>query len=176
MADYTMAMFKEDYAECKEQLAKLGYELQDNIPLVFNNRASRRFGQCSVTRNNYTGNTRVTKIELSTKTFAYRTKEEIKNTVMHECIHAIPQCHYEGHKGNWLRIANEVNRAYGYKIKRCSDITDMEAYAEAVKQRTNYVVKCEKCGHEWHYQKMSKCVQHPERYTHTGCGGHLINA
>lgn len=168
--NYTMSMFKEDFADCKNQLSALGYELQDNIPLVFNNRATKRFGQCSI-RNGI-----VTKIELSTKTFGYRSREEIKNTVMHEAIHALKQCHREGHKGEWLRIANQVNRAYGYKIKRCSEITDTEAYAEAVQSRANYTVKCEKCGHEWHYQRMSNCVKNPSRYIHTGCGGHIVNA
>ena len=146
----------------------MGYKLQDNIPLIFNNRATRRFGQCGV-RNGY-----VYKIELSTKTFGYRTKAEIRNTVMHECIHALPECHREGHKGNWVRIANEVNNAYGYKIKRCSDITDTTAYAEAVEQRAKYIVKCPKCGQEWTYQRSSRCVQYPEKFHHSPCGVPLV--
>ena len=175
MAEYTMADFKNDFEDCKKQLANLGYELQDGINLVLNNRATRRFGQCSV-RRDYYGNTHCYKIELSTKTFPYSSKEEIKNTLMHECIHAIPECHFNGHGNIWKRVASEVNEAYGYKIKRCSDREDKEAYAKAVEERTNYTVKCSKCGHEWHYQRMSKCVKHPELYTHNNCGGHLVNA
>jgi predicted SprT family Zn-dependent metalloprotease len=173
--DYTMAMFKEDYAECKNQLSALGYELQDDIPLVFNNRVTKSYGRCFVQRNRYTGDSWVTKIELSTKLFGCSSREEIKNTVMHDAIHAIPECHGQGHKGAWKRIANEVNRKYGYDISRTNGREDTEAYAEFIAQnRSNYTVKCEKCGHEWHYQRMSNCVKNPSRYTHTGCGGHLV--
>ena len=173
--EYTMSMFREDYAECKNQLAKLGYELQDDIPLVFNNRVTKAYGRCFVQRNRYTGNSWVTKIELSTKLFGCSNRDEIKNTVMHECIHAIPECHNMGHKGAWKRIANEVNRAYGYDISRTNSREDTEAYAEFVAQnRSNYTVKCEKCGKEWHYQRMSNCVKNPSGYIHTTCGGHLV--
>lgn len=172
--NYTMAMFKEDYNDCKNQLSALGYELQDDIPLVFNNRVTNAYGRCFVSRNNYTGNTWVKKIELSTKLLPILNEKEIKNTIMHECIHAIPECHFKHHKGAWKRIAEEVNRAYGYNISRCNEPENTEAYANFVAQKTNYTVKCEKCGHEWHYQRMSNCVKNPSRYTHTGCGGHLV--
>ena len=172
--EYTMSMFREDYADCKNQLAKLGYELQDDIPLVFNNRVTNSYGRCFITRNRYTGNTVVKKIELSSKLLPIMNREEIRDTVMHECIHAIPECHGAHHKGAWKRIANEVNRAYGYDITRTSSLEDTEAYAKFVEQKTNYVCKCEKCGHEWHYQRMSNCVRNPSNYTHTGCGGHLV--
>ena len=171
---YTMEDFRNDYADCKAQLENLGYHLQDNIPLVFNNRAVTRYGQCTVYRNNCTGESKVRKIELSTKPFAYSSREEIKNTVMHECIHALPECHFVGHKGNWVRIANEVNNKYGYNISRCSSREDKEGLAQAKAQVTRYIVKCEKCGHEWNYQKFSNCVKHPEHYTHNKCGGHLV--
>ena len=172
--NYTMAMFKEDYNNCKNQLSALGYELQDDIPLVFNNRVTNSYGRCFVSRNRYTGNTCVKKIELSTKLLPVLNAKEIKNTIMHECIHAIPECHFAHHKGAWKRIAEEVNRAYGYNISRCNEPENTEAYANFVAQKTNYICKCEKCGHEWHYQRMSNCVKNPSRYTHTGCGGHLV--
>ena len=172
--EYTMAMFKEDYNDCKNQLSALGYELQDDIPLVFNNRVTNAYGRCFVSRNRYSGESWVKKIELSTKLFPVLNAKEIKNTIMHECIHAIPECHFKHHKGAWKRIAEEVNRAYGYNISRCNEPENTEAYANFVAQKANYVCKCEKCGHEWHYQRMSNCVKNPSRYTHTGCGGHLV--
>lgn len=166
--NYTMTDFKADFERAKCELNGIGvYDIQENIPLVFNNRIkSSAYGRCTVSyRNN-----RVEKIELATNLLHLLSREEIYDVVLHETVHAVRSCWGEHHGGEWLSIANRLNRAYGYNIKRTRN---QEGFRDYKKSLSNYTLVCDKCGHEWYYQKMCKTVERCEHYTHTNCGGHL---
>lgn len=153
---------------CMEELGKIGIEYGNIVEVKVNTRAKKRWGQCRAIPGGYS-------INISIVLLDERNDEQgLKETIIHELLHSCKGC--MNHGENWKRLAAKVNRAYGYNVKRCSSAEDKGVQEETrpVSVRTpNYIIKCNRCGHTYTRMRMSKIIQHPERYRCGRCNGNL---
>lgn len=158
------------YENCKSLLESMGIECGEITSVTVNPRFTRSLGRCHRSRHTNFHPWRY-RLEFSPVLMTDAcTQKEFENTMLHELLHTVEDCF--DHTGKWKRLAESVNARYGYHIQRCSDNAAAQAYHAAHKVN-RYTCVCEKCGHEWHYQRMCNTVKYANRYTHTGCGGHL---
>lgn len=117
--------------------------------VVFNTRAIKRYGQCKKLSNNYF------EININKKFAQYCKIEDVKNTIVHEILHSLPNG--MNHKGQWSHYANIVNyKLPHYHITRTNCY---EGYAET-KPVPKYIVSCPHCeGLEWKYYRASEVVK-----------------
>lgn len=167
MKDFTKLI-----AECRADLLSLGYKPCENIEWSVNTRAKKRWGRCC-----YTSKTSCA-ISISCRLLQDDVDDQAaKDTIMHELIHTI--CDKNGkpaskHTGLWLQVAQDVNSKLSqYTIKRTTSSTEKGIEPAKVRQ-VNYIVRCEHCGKEYHRERMSKVIEHPERYRCGNCGFKLI--
>lgn len=153
---------------CMHELEAIGIEYGAIIEVKENTRAKSRWGQCKRIPGGYSIN--INKILLDER----NSEQGLKETIIHELLHSCKGC--MNHGTSWKSLAEKVNRAYGYNIKRCSSSEDKGVYEETKHIKTrlvNYIIKCDKCGHTYTRTRMSKAVRHPERYRCGCCGGNL---
>lgn len=82
----------------------------------------------------------------------------IKNTIMHEIIHCLPECNNHGEV--FKKYANYINSKLDYNISRVGNKQeDYEKsnikYKEEI-QKYNYIVKCNRCGQVFYRQRLIK--------------------
>jgi predicted SprT family Zn-dependent metalloprotease len=82
---------------------------------------------------------------------------------MHELIHATG---IHNHGSEFKKIANIVNKKFGYNIKRTGKV-------EFNDNDFKYILQCKNCGNKIRRHKKSKVIQHPEYFTCGSCGGKL---
>lgn len=157
------------YEKCLDILDSMGIEVGQITEVKLNRRLSRSLGRCWRNRiycGCYTYRIEINPVLLEDGV----TQEQLENTMLHELLHTVDGCF--SHTGKWLRLAEKVNREFGYRIQRESEC---EYAAERNEQRNpvKYICACEKCGVEWKYKRWGKVCENPKRYTHNGCGGHL---
>ena len=123
-----------------------------------NTRAKQRWGQCRKKGDKYS-------INISNR-LLYDDIDDMatKTTVMHELLHSCDNA--MEHKHEWLRLANKVNRAYGYNIKRCTSASEkmtdeqIKRYNKPVEHAKTYICTCGKCGKVIaQYHRRSKFIQ-----------------
>ena len=151
-----------------------------------NTRATRRFGQARK-QNGRWYNININHWLLDD----HSPQEGLENTVIHELLHTVDGCN--GHTGKWLRLAKQVQSAYGYDITRLSSAEEklgenakkfrQELIAKQVKRAHNkpypykYKIVCEDCSTETHKQRKDmtiKLITGEEKgyCTCTRCGSH----
>lgn len=162
--------------ECKKELDKLGIVYGNNIRFTVNNRAKSRWGRCNKERNGYN-------IEINSDLLDERNSLiGLKETILHEMIHTVSGCMNHGDK--WKRLADKVNRAYGYTISRVNTAEDKGLCEEAIRERTEarqnkinamptYRVVCQGCGYEFIRHKMSKLITDTDEFRCGLCNGKL---
>lgn len=124
-----------------------------------NSRAKTRFGCCRRTGKEYT-------IEISAILLEAE-ERAVRQTLAHEILHTCPGC--SNHGTLWQHWAAEMNRLYGYEIRR----TDSPEHLGIPDERpVRWLVVCQRCGKEIPRMKRSPLVLHPERYR-CSCGGTL---
>lgn len=168
-----------EYAlKAMEMLDAIGIKY-GNVTEVSVNYRARRWGLCTHYLNDGTF-----KIQINHNLLEADNDEGLMNTMLHELLHtAAPGDH---HGGMWLRYAEEVRRAYGYNIKRCSSEEEkgvaeymaqqraQQAAAEqATKESKRYQTYCPKCNAVLNGRdrlcKYTKDVINGFR-SHRGCG------
>ncbi len=163
-----MRNLKEYTIRCMKELEAVGIEYGNIIEVKVNTRAKKRWGQCRAVPGGYS-------ININAVLLDERNDEQgLKETIIHELLHSCKGC--MNHSEKWKRLATKVNRAYNYNIKRCSTAEDKGVQEETTPislHTVNYVIKCNKCGCTYTRTRMSKVVQHPERYRCRCCGGGL---
>lgn len=85
------------------------------------------------------------------------TDKSLDTTIIHEILHTVDGC--LNHKAKWQEMANIVNNAYGYNIKRTTSAEEMGVERIEKKIVYHYEIKCTKCNNVWKYQKESKVVK-----------------
>lgn len=117
----------EEYAiRCMEELDAIGIEYGNIVEVKANTRAKKRWGQCKAIPGGYS-------INISVALLDERNNEQgLKETIIHELLHSCKGCMNHGEK--WKRLAQKVNRAYGYNIKRCSSAEDKGVQSELYHQ------------------------------------------
>lgn len=128
-----------------------------------NYRAKSRWGQC---RRKAYGRLYSYSINISADLLkSEESHNGLVSTVVHELLHTCPNC--MKHTGEWKMYADKVNAAYGYKgisITRCKSAEDLGVKELPVFNTYKYAVVCDDCGGAAKYKRMTKVVQHPERY------------
>lgn len=147
--------------EVTGQARALGIPISDRIAphVTVNRRAAARFGCCRFAKDGFT-------IEVAT-CVAEGSERACRETLAHELLHTCPGCHDHGER--WKSYAKQMNRAYGYNIRRT---TTHEAMGVVRQKPYKYLLRCEKCGAELGRYRASPLTRHPERYR-CRCGGRL---
>lgn len=152
------------YENCKSKLDHLGIKTGVVKCVKVNNRAAR-WGRC---RRIVSASTYIYEIEISGRLLDDNVDDKAAETTMiHELLHTCNFC--LNHGAEWKRLAEKVNKAYGYNIKRTTSAE--EKGVEDIRKK--YAVVCEKCGTETTRMKMSNLIKHPEFYVCCRCGGNL---
>ena len=150
--------------ECMKMLDDIGIKYGNVVEFRVNTKAVRRWGQCKAVRGGYSININATLLDEKNDI------NGLKNTILHELLHTCNGCMNHGSK--WKALANKVNYAYGYKIKRLSDANE-KGVIEDTRPEYKYEIQCEDCGKSYKRSKMSKIIQHPEQYRCGCCHGKL---
>lgn len=164
-----MKNLKRIYDVCVNEVTALGIETGYIAGIEINHRAQNRWGQCRLRNGVYYINISARLLEDDTDI------KGVKETVIHEILHTCKGC--MNHGTEWKRLANKVNRAYGYNVSRtksCEELgIDSKQYREERNMVARYKIVCDKCGAACYRNRASDFVKHPEWYTHTNCGGHF---
>jgi len=155
------------FERCNAMLGKIGLDIE---PYYLNDvRESKRmtstFGICK-SRRSFNGCWFST-ITISSRVLQDNVPDKSAESVMiHEILHARhPDDH---HGGMWKLEAEIVSRKLGYDIVRSSTSDSL-----GIKDDGKYTICCSKCGYKWTRNRMCGLVEHPWKYTHSGCGGKL---
>lgn len=157
-----------NYAKiCMEELDSIGIEYGNIVEFIANGRMKRKWGQCKLVPGGYS-------IYINASLLDEKNSEEgLKNTIIHEILHTCEGCMNHGQM--WKQLAEKVNKAYGYNIKRCSSADEKGVQVETL-PKAKYTVICDCCGHVYIRTRMSKLIAHPERFACGRCGGNLVLA
>lgn len=154
-------------AECEAELRSLNIQPGEINSWTVNTRAKNRWGQCK----RYLPG--LFDISISARLLQDNVSDQAaKNTIMHELLHTVKGCY--GHKGKWKVLAMTVNRLLPqYTIKRTTSAEE-KGLESIRRERTNrYAVKCDHCGKEYYREKVSKLIQHPDKFRCGVCGNSL---
>ena len=98
----------------------------------------------------------------------------IKNTIIHELIHCIPDCNNHGKE--FKRYAKLVNDKLGYNITRVGNKKEDYRKSGQVLQendsKNRYQIICEKCGQTYYRQRIAK--NFTKKYLCGICKGRFI--
>ena len=94
---------------------------------------------------------------------------EIAKTVAHEYLHTVPGGY--GHKGEWKKWANFVNKFTDYNITRTSGEGEKGVELHS-REGNRYEVVCNECGTGYKYKRMCKVVRTAATKTGTIHCGH----
>ena len=176
------AKLKENFLLCIEDCDRIGVPYGNIVDIKENTRAKSRWGCCKPRMNSHTGETEF-HLEISSELLGEDAPlNGLRETILHEICHTVEGGH--GHTGEWLRWAKELNRAYGYNIKRTNSAEDKGFTKEQSREMArknhpklfspvSYTIRCVNCGHAYSRKVKSKIIQHPERYRCGVCSGEL---
>ena len=179
------------YLECIEELNKIGINVLEDesvgkVEIHLSKRNNKRYGACKQEEPNKStmyiekiGKRKNIKyhrynkhiIEISPWVMQLN-KSIIKNTIMHEIIHCMPNCN--NHGKNFREYAKYINEKLGYDISRVGNKKeDYEKsnlkYIEDKEYR--YKIECEKCKQTFFRQRYNKNLT--KKYRCGKCGGKL---
>lgn len=175
------------YLECIEELKSININLDEGIigkiDIAFSKRKTKRYGCC--------------KQEDPDKTTAYRKRriihyrkynkhhieiskwlmdlndDIIKNTIIHEIIHCMPDCN--NHGSEFKKYSKLINEKLGYNISRLGnkqeDYEKSNLEFEQEMPKYKYIIVCEKCGLIYYRQRMVK--NFTKKYRCGKCKGKL---
>ena len=144
---------------CCHKLDEIGIEYGKITSVAINTRAKNRWGQCKLVNGGYS-------ISISDRLMGDSVALiHLETTVIHEILHTCNGC--MNHGKTWKNLAEKVNRAYGYNIKRTT--SSEEKGIEPV--HTSYIIKhkfvCKGCGQVVTRQRESDFTK---RYQYYRCG------
>ncbi len=151
--------------ECQRELDALGIPYGNVVGITKNSKARTRWGQCTK-KPNGTYSIEISEILLDDTVPI----KALKSTIMHELIHTCPRCF--DHGTIWKHYANDVNKHYGYDVKRANNANENGIdITNSVIKNAKYVFKCNKCGQIVVRSRASKFTKHPESYRCATCSG-----
>lgn len=151
------------FAECCRKLENVGIEHGTIVSVAINARIKQRWGQCKRRGNMFT-------IEVSSRLVNDSVKvEALEDTVIHELLHTCAGCF--NHGDEWQRLADIVNREYGYHVKRTTSPAEKGFSEDDMHKDAKYHFRCEKCGNEVAQYRASNFTRCPWMYQCAHCGG-----
>ena len=176
------------YNECLNELKSIDIDLDEKeigkIDISFAKRKVKRYGCCRQEDPDKTTAYRERKIihyrkynkhhiEIS-KWLMELNDSIIKNTIIHEIIHCLPDCNNHGKE--FRRYSKLINEKLGYNISRVGNKKeDYEKSNLEFKEETKkfkYKIACERCGLIYYRQRMGK--NFTKKYRCGNCRGKLI--
>ena len=176
------------YKECVLELNNIGIDLSEEnvgkIDISFSKRKTKRYGCCKQEDPDKTTSYRKNRklyykkfnkhhIEIS-KWLIELNDDIIKNTIMHEIIHCLPDCNNHGKQ--FKLYANLINKKLGYNISRLGNKEEdfKKSNLEFKIEFPNYKYKiaCSECGVLYYRQRLSKNFS--KKYRCGKCRGKLI--
>lgn len=179
------------YNQCIQELKQIGINLEQSkqigtIEIQLSNRSAKRYGVCKQEepdqetryiekrgRRKIIKYARYKKHKIEISAWVMQLEENIiKNTIIHELIHCIPNCNNHGKE--FKKYANYINNKLGYNIKTTGNKKeDYEKSNIQYKEETTYKYKiqCQKCKQI--YYRKRKCTNFTQKYRCGKCGGKL---
>lgn len=177
------------FYECKYELNSIGIDLDNKavgeISISIAKRACKRYGCCKqdnpiestkyiekVGRKKYIKYSMYGKHSIEISRWVMDLKPEIiKNTIIHEIIHCLPNC--SNHGEDFKKYATYINYRLGYNISRVGDrASDLKASnVQPVIEKYNYKIECTSCGYNF-LRKRLNC-NFSKKYRCGKCGGKL---
>lgn len=161
------------YEQSIQELESIGIDIKElgKIDISVSKRNNKRYGCCKQERpdelSKYTekiGNKKIIRyrkfnkhhIEISPWVLELDEKI-IKNTIIHEVIHCLPNCNNHGKE--FQKYARYINEKFGYNISRVGN--KKEDYEKSnieynEKEKYNYYIKCTKCGQSFFRKRIDK--------------------
>lgn len=138
--------------ECLDELNAL--DIYPNVISAWKvSRAVSFWGQCV-----YTGRTRTYTIKISKTLLDDNAPvKALKETILHELIHAVDGCLNHGYK--WTMLVNKVNSAYGYDIRQTDGYKHKGFETDPMDAQYKYRLTCEGCGHVYRYARMCSTIK-----------------
>lgn len=178
------------FNECKIELKSIGIDLNNKlvgtIAINVAKRDCKRYGCCrqecpdkstkyieKIGRKRYIRYAIFKKhsIEIS-KWVMNLNNDIIKNTIIHEIIHCLPNCNNHGEE--FKKYAQYINAKLNYNISRLGDKKQDLANSniEVEKEYYNYKIKCSKCGYFFYRKRLNS--NFTKKYRCGKCGGKFI--
>ena len=143
---------------CCHKLDAIGIEYGKITSVTINTRAKTRWGQCKLTNGCYSISISDRLMEESVDLI------HLETTVIHEILHTCNGCMNHGRE--WKNLAEKVNCAYGYNIKRTTSCEEKGIDpTENITIKHKYVCDC--CGQVVTRQRESDFTK---RYQLYRCG------
>ena len=150
--------FEQITNECVNMVEKAGFQ----VPKIeFKTKKYKsRYGQCEKKYGQY-------KITINEYLINTNNEKEIKDTIIHEILHTLPDC--MNHGKIWKQKAMIINNRYNMDISRCGNFQIVEM--QEAKEEVQYMFKCKDCGQIIKRKRMSKFVREYEHYHCAICKG-----
>ncbi|HIT71224.1 MAG TPA: SprT-like domain-containing protein [Candidatus Scatovivens faecipullorum] len=162
------------FKECKSELKSIGINIENktligDIDISISKRSKKRYACCKqeepdesskyvIKRKIYFSRYKKHHIEVSK--WVLELKDEIiKNTIMHELIHCLPNC--SNHGKEFKNYANLINEKLDYNITRLGNkakdykLSNLE-YFEENNKKYKYIIKCQNCNTIYYRQRLAK--------------------
>ena len=158
------------YKECIDELVSIGIPIDDEktigkIDIKISPRKTKRYGCCKQENPDKTSSYMVKRrvyykkynnhhIEIS-KWLMDLNDDIIKNTIIHELIHCMPDCN--NHGAMFKMYSNLINNRLGYNITRLGNkVEDYKKSNLEYKENISYKYKivCKNCGHIYYRQRI----------------------
>ena len=178
------------YGECVSELKSIGIDVLNEdmvgkIDIGFAKRKTKRYGCCKnenpdkstayrIKRKIYYRKFDTHHIEIS-KWLMELNDDIIKNTIIHELIHCMPDCNNHGEI--FKKYAHYINANLGYNISRVGNKeedykkSNLEFTEAEKKTKYNYRVECTKCGYTFYRVRLQKNFE--KKYICGKCKGKL---
>ena len=135
---HIMRNIHEVMANCLNKLDAIGIEYGRIVSVSINTRAKRRWGQCKQVNGRY-------EISISSRLMSEDVALiHLETTVIHEILHTCKGC--MNHGMTWKNLAEKVNRAYGYNIKRTTSSEEKGIEEIPVVRKIKHKFVCMNCG------------------------------
>lgn len=175
------------FNECKSELKDIGIDIDNKlvgkITINIAKRDCKRYGCCKqelpdqsskyiekIGRKRYIRYAIFKEHNIEISKWVMELNEDIiKNTVIHEIIHCLPNCN--NHGDEFKKYANYINSKLGYNISRVGDKRQdlKNSNIEVEKEKYNYKIECSKCGYYFYRKRLNS--NFTKKYRCGKCGG-----
>lgn len=164
------------YNQCVEELRRIGIDINENkkigiIDISISKRNNKRYGCCKqeepdiktkyiekIGRRKIIKYEKFNKHHIEISPWVLELDEDIiKNTIIHEIIHCLPNCNNHGE--NFKKYAQYINETLGYNISRVGN--KKEDYQKSnieykEKEQFNYHIQCTNCGQSFYRKRLNR--------------------
>ena len=95
---------------------------------------------------------------------------KLEEIILHEILHTCKNCFNHGKE--WKKQAEKLNNKYNYHISRTYSF-NMQNIDDII-DHYKYIIRCEKCGKVYGYQRIPKCIKNLDNYQCAICSGKLM--